>query len=242
MNTLSPAAHSASSDTGSPALYYIKLPESVIAFEENGIASWYGPRFHGRLTANGEHYNMYAMTAAHKTLPFGSIVKVINKLNGKATLVRINDRGPYVTRRIIDLTYTAAAKHLGFVGIAPVQLQGFQALQPRYILQQQPAPGSVLLTLNAALEPVVPLQKMTPIYTSRNFTKTMFAWEKERQRSSEIYLQIVMPEDSASYLHTLQWGKKRRSTPIFVYRLVTPAPTQFVSAASAKNATGMQYE
>lgn len=77
---------------------------------ETGIASWYGKKFHGRQTANGERYDMYGMTAAHKTLPFGTVVEVTNLTNGKKVEVRINDRGPFIRGRIIDLTYTAAKK------------------------------------------------------------------------------------------------------------------------------------
>lgn len=73
------------------------------------MASWYGPGFHGRTTASGETYNMHAMTAAHKTLPFGSKVKVTNLDNGKTAIVRINDRGPFIKSRIIDLSKTANA-------------------------------------------------------------------------------------------------------------------------------------
>ncbi len=89
-----------------------------------GIASWYGPNFHGKKTSNGEWYDMYAMTAAHKTLPMNTIVKVTNLLNGKSAIVRINDRGPFVKNRIIDLSY-AAAKKIGIVahGTAPVRLE-----------------------------------------------------------------------------------------------------------------------
>ena len=89
-----------------------------------GIASWYGPNFHGKKTSNGEYYDMYAMTAAHKTLPMNTIVKVTNLLNGRSVIVRINDRGPFVKNRIIDLSY-AAAKKLGVVatGTAPVRLE-----------------------------------------------------------------------------------------------------------------------
>lgn len=74
----------------------------------SGVASWYGPGFHGRTTANGERYNMNDMTAAHKTLKFGTKVRVTNKNNGKSVVVRINDRGPYVGSRIIDLSKSAA--------------------------------------------------------------------------------------------------------------------------------------
>ena len=92
-------------------------------FSQKGIASWYGKKFHGRLTSNGETYDMYAMTAAHKTLPLGVEVRVVNKRNGKSTVVRINDRGPFVAGRIIDLSYTAA-KELDVVeqGTAPVEI------------------------------------------------------------------------------------------------------------------------
>ncbi len=82
---------------------------------ERGVASWYGPEFDGRKTANGERYDMHAMTAAHRTLPFGTVVEVRDLDNGKSCRVRINDRGPFVHRRIVDLSY-AAARALDMVG------------------------------------------------------------------------------------------------------------------------------
>lgn len=82
-------------------------------YEASGGASWYGQKFHGHLTSNGETYNMFAMTAAHKTLPLPSFVKVTNLQNDKTAIVRVNDRGPFHSNRIIDLSY-AAAKKLGF--------------------------------------------------------------------------------------------------------------------------------
>ena len=84
--------------------------DTAYGFEEEGIASWYGRDFHGKLTSNGESYNMYAMTAAHKTLPMGTYVKVTRLDNGKETIVRINDRGPFVRGRVIDLSYKAASE------------------------------------------------------------------------------------------------------------------------------------
>jgi len=80
-----------------------------------GMASWYGPGFHGRKTASGERYNQRDLTAAHKTLPFGSMIRVINVDNGKAVVVRINDRGPFVRGRVIDLS-RAAAERIGMIG------------------------------------------------------------------------------------------------------------------------------
>ena len=88
---------------------------SAKGYVEKGRASWYGKKFHGRKTSNGETYNMYAMTAAHKTLPMNTWVRVDNLENGRNVTVRINDRGPFVAGRIIDLSYTAANR-LGIVG------------------------------------------------------------------------------------------------------------------------------
>ena len=89
-----------------------------------GIASWYGRDFHGKKTSNGEYYNMYDMTASHKTLPMNTILKVTNLNNGKSEIVRINDRGPFVKGRIIDCSY-AAGKDLGLdkTGLAHVKLK-----------------------------------------------------------------------------------------------------------------------
>lgn len=93
-------------------------------FVEYGLASWYGSDFHGRYTSNGERYDMYALTAAHKTLPLGVFVRVTNKRNDRQIVVRVNDRGPFVRDRVIDLSYTAA-KELDIVGpgTAPVRVE-----------------------------------------------------------------------------------------------------------------------
>lgn len=84
-------------------------------FVQYGMASWYGPKFHGRKTSSGEIYNMYGRTAAHRTLPLGTYTQVENLSNGRQTVVRINDRGPFVKNRIIDLSY-GAARQIGLVG------------------------------------------------------------------------------------------------------------------------------
>ena len=99
-------------------------PEENYNYKEVGIASWYGPDFHQGVTANGETYNMHALSAAHKTLPLPSIVKVTNLDNGKSVIVRVNDRGPFVNNRIIDLS-KAAAEQLDFVdsGTAKVRVE-----------------------------------------------------------------------------------------------------------------------
>ena len=93
-------------------------------FVEEGTASWYGEEFHGGTTSNGETYDMYKMTAAHKTLPLGVYARVRNKLNGKEVVVRVNDRGPFVKDRVIDLSM-AAARQLDIIdgGTAPVRVE-----------------------------------------------------------------------------------------------------------------------
>lgn len=116
----------------------IKYYPTVVSVGDNfsGIASWYGPDFHGKKTSNGETYNMYDMTAAHKTLPMNTIVKVVNKKNGLTTVVRINDRGPFVDSRIIDLS-NSAAKKIDMLrdGTAPVEIEilGFASQGSRAI-------------------------------------------------------------------------------------------------------------
>lgn len=115
--------------------YYV-LPENK-GFIQRGIASWYGRKFHGKKTSNGEIYDMYAMTAAHKTLPLPTYVRVTNLENNRNIVVRVNDRGPFVNDRIIDLSYVAAMKlgihnkGTGFVEIAAItQISEYPTLPP----------------------------------------------------------------------------------------------------------------
>ncbi|MCB1625149.1 MAG: septal ring lytic transglycosylase RlpA family protein [Pseudomonadales bacterium] len=100
---------------GNPPFYEVfgrryQVMSTADGYAERGLASWYGPGFHAENTSNGERYDMYAMTAAHKTLPLPAYVQVTNLDNGRSVVVRVNDRGPFVDGRIIDLSYTAAAK------------------------------------------------------------------------------------------------------------------------------------
>jgi rare lipoprotein A len=100
------------------------LPKKEPSNVQTGLASWYGPQFHGKTTSSREVYNMYDMTAAHRTLPFGTYVMVTNLNNGRSVKVKINDRGPFVKDRIIDLSY-AAAQVLDSVGpgVVPVKIE-----------------------------------------------------------------------------------------------------------------------
>ncbi|WP_442975179.1 septal ring lytic transglycosylase RlpA family protein, partial [Salmonella enterica] len=98
-----------------------------VPIREKGLASWYGRKFHGRKTASGELYDMHAMTAAHKTMPLPSYARVRNPANGREVVVRINDRGPFVAGRVIDLSYTAALKLDLLRGVAPVEVERLTA-------------------------------------------------------------------------------------------------------------------
>ncbi len=110
-----PAGYTAKKGTQKPykidGKWYTPVASSY-GFEETGLASWYGRGFHGKKTSNGETYDMHAMTAAHKTLPMGTYVKVTRVDDGRETVVRVNDRGPFVRGRIIDLSFSAA-KEMG---------------------------------------------------------------------------------------------------------------------------------
>lgn len=128
-----------SSDGKSPRPYkvmgkwYYPISDAE-GFKEKGVASWYGPKFHGRKTANGETYNMHAMTAAHKTLPFGTLVLVRDLETGKEVTVRINDRGPFVRGRIIDLSHQAGKKlGLDVRGITKVRIRAVASTEKKRV-------------------------------------------------------------------------------------------------------------
>jgi rare lipoprotein A len=115
----------------SPAPKPVYFPGYPIGYVERGMASWYGPGFHGNKTANGERYDMHKLTAAHRTLPLGSIAVVRSSTTGREVTVRINDRGPFARGRVLDLSY-AGAKTLGMIGRGTEQIElrviGFQGM------------------------------------------------------------------------------------------------------------------
>jgi len=145
------------SKRGNPSSYVVfgkryYVLDSSDSFVQRGIASWYGTKFHGRPTSSGEVYNMHAMTAAHKTLPIPVYVNVKNLDNGRSMVVRVNDRGPFVAGRIIDLSY-AAAKKLGVDG------PGTANVEISTVGPGQALPTSVVrsIPLSKDLQPDIPL-------------------------------------------------------------------------------------
>jgi len=148
---------------GNPDSYIVngrryKVLSNSAHFEQQGIASWYGTKFHGHKTSSGERYDMFAMTAAHKTLPLPTWLEVTNRNNGKRVIVKINDRGPFISERILDLSYAAAAK-LGITdtGTAPVTIR---AINPAAYLarKKQTATQAISTAATHPLKPSPPTQ------------------------------------------------------------------------------------
>ncbi|ANJ66991.1 hypothetical protein A9404_06000 [Halothiobacillus diazotrophicus] len=147
-------------------------------YDEQGVASWYGPNFQSRPTASGERYNMYAMTAAHKTLRIPSYVQVTNLENGKQVVVRVNDRGPFVSNRIIDLSY-AAARKIGMLG------RGTAMVDVRVVTPDQPAaPVPVTVANRTVSAPPMPA-RIPPVSGGSSAASLPHAvW------GSDVYIQV----------------------------------------------------
>jgi rare lipoprotein A len=121
---------------------YVPLA-SLQPFRQRGVASWYGRRFHGQSTSSGERYDMYAMSAAHPTLPIPSYARVTHLANGRSVVVRVNDRGPFHAERVIDLSYAAAAK-LGFAETGSAQVEVESVVPGEAALAAAPAPPAAV--------------------------------------------------------------------------------------------------
>ena len=148
------------SQRGNPSSYVVfgkryYVLDSSEGFVQRGIASWYGTKFHGRSTSSGEIYNMHAMTAAHKTLPIPVYVHVKNLDNGRSAVVKVNDRGPFIAGRIIDLSY-AAAKKLGVDG------PGTANVEISVLQEGETTPSSVVRTIPLAND--VSLDQEVPLF------------------------------------------------------------------------------
>jgi rare lipoprotein A len=178
------------SQRGNPSSYVVfgkryYVLDSSDGFVQRGIASWYGTKFHGRDTSSGEIYNMHAMTAAHKTLPIPVYVQVKNLDNGRSTVVRVNDRGPFISGRIIDLSY-AAAKKLGVDG------PGTANVEIRVVSEGESKPTSVVrsIPLNTNLDEDLPLFIQMGSFSNQlnanNMVQTLVAVNETAARISHI--------------------------------------------------------
>jgi peptidoglycan lytic transglycosylase len=200
----------------------------VLATAEDGIASWYGGKFHGRMTSSGEVFDTNSLTAAHRTLPFGTIVKVTNLDNGKSVEVKINDRGPFVEGRIIDLS-RAAAERLGMIdsGVARVSLQIVEFVSQSDLFAVQV--GAFGLERNA--------EKTAALLESGGFTVTT---EKSPLGITRVFVRALSAQDLSDMQKRLEklgfssWLiRKEKTEPPWEARLTPPArPGEFASAAS----------
>ncbi|RON84047.1 septal ring lytic transglycosylase RlpA family protein [Pseudomonas fluorescens] len=168
---------------------YFPLQESK-TYVASGTASWYGTKFHGQNTANGEVYDLYGMSAAHKTLPLPSYVRVTNLDNHKSVILRVNDRGPFYSDRIIDLSY-AAAKKLGYaeIGTARVKVEGIDP-QQWWAAKGRPAP----LMLN---EPQV-AQNSAPVITASAGTIEQWTPPPQQHASDTVPVQISAKKNASA--------------------------------------------
>ncbi|CAN5487388.1 hypothetical protein BH10BAC6_BH10BAC6_03060 [soil metagenome] len=154
----------------------------------DGLASWYGGAFHGRRTASGRIYNMNEYSAAHRSLPFGSLIRVSNATNGKVMLVEVTDRGPFVRKRVVDLSF-AAAQHLN-VSVTPVELM---ALTPRTIQEFYCDNDSTVLAIDANMTVrVIPTAKLETTSSATTFTRAMTT-----RISADAYV-VIVPSDAAN--------------------------------------------
>ncbi len=178
---------------GNPAFYEVLgkryfVLASASGYRERGVASWYGPKFHGLTTASGEIYDMYGMTAAHKTLPLPTYARVTNLRNGRSIVVKINDRGPFVRNRLIDLSYTAAYK-LGMI-------------EAGTSLVEVTAIGPDLPTIAHEPEPVEPTQSDLP----------------PKPPASELYAQVGAFSDPVNAFRLRERLQSHGISPVFVMK------------------------
>ncbi len=189
--------------TGNPSSYVVfgkryYVLDSAQGFVERGTASWYGKKFHGRNTSSGEIYNMHAMTAAHKTLPLPTYVRVKNLANGKSVVVKVNDRGPFIDNRIIDLSY-AAANQLGVIGpgTAKVEISTVSSAAGT----GRPVVRPIPLTDNAAAD--VPLFIQTGSFGSEINAQNMI---RELQAANEIAVSVSQLDTGNGLFYRVRVG------------------------------------
>ena len=180
---------------------------SAQGFKETGIASWYGKKFHGHLTSNGEIYNMYGMSAAHKNLPLPTYVKVTNNDNQKTVIVRVNDRGPFHQSRIIDLSYSAAYKlDILKTGTANVTLEAITNFAKK-------TPNIIQHSNTKHFIQVFATQSKQQAETTISTINTLFHQPASLQRKGNIYKVQVGPFSTAAALKSTLAKLKKNGYP-----------------------------
>jgi rare lipoprotein A len=200
----------ARSSRGNPPFYEVYgeryyVMDSSAGYKEQGVASWYGKKFHGNPTSSGERYDMYTMTAAHKTLPLPTTVRVTNLRNGKSVVVRVNDRGPFIDNRLIDMSY-AAARELDMIGsgttlVEVVVLNSQSPSSSAYTsLQPAPAGGTGLNPVSSAVaEPVNAPAPVINLYLQVGaFGDRLNAQQLEQKLINSGIVNVVIRYDASS--------------------------------------------
>lgn len=199
-------------------IWYYPIP-SAQGFVEEGMASWYGSDFHGKPTSCGEPYDMWALTAAHKILPLGTHVKVTHKQTGKSVVVRVNDRGPFVAGRVIDLS-CRAAQELGSwrTGLAPVRVEAVQVASqegtgPSAVWRVDPVPsfryGSFTVQIGAFKEQQNAIrlkERMAPGYREIQVTPTQYGGDLFYRVQVGLYRDLVVAQQETARLKQQGFG------------------------------------
>jgi rare lipoprotein A len=180
--------------------YYVLAASD--GYLERGVASWYGPTFHGGNTSSGEPYDMYAMTAAHKTLPLPCYARVTNLRNGRSVVVRINDRGPFVANRLIDLSYSAAAK-LDMVrdGTTLVEVRALTASVPDVLTRTSAQPPPALYVQAGAFTDQHNAQRLLERLQAAGFDRAFIALPL--QNGAHLYRVRLGPVESVAQFDEL---------------------------------------
>lgn len=190
--------------------YYVMPTEA--GYEETGMASWYGRKFHGHLTSNGEIYDMFGLSAAHKTLPIPSFLEVTNLDNGRSVVVRVNDRGPFHDGRVVDLSYAAAAK-LGYAdrGTARVRVRALLPSPVKPATTPEPVAEPAVSEAPALLTQALPAQMPGELQEQVLSERTLI-----EEGAGQDYLQVGAFSNESSARKLLARVKQITSLPAFI--------------------------
>ena len=184
-----------------------RVLDSSYGYRERGVASWYGKKFHGRKTSNQETYDMYAMTAAHKTLPLPSYVRVRNLKNNRSIVVRVNDRGPFVDNRLIDLSYSAAVKldlvkaGTGLVEVTAISFDDAPVAQPVPVASKSASQANDIFVQVGAFGDAGNARRRYSLLKSNGINKAFV--EEDKSRTPTLYKVRIGPIADVSQFDSL---------------------------------------
>jgi rare lipoprotein A len=223
---------------GNPPFYEVygkryTVLASASGFVERGVASWYGPDFHGHNTSSGEPYDMYAMTAAHKTLPLPCYARVTNLANGRSVVVRINDRGPFVANRIVDLSYSAALRlDLVRTGTGFVELRTLEPGEGALYADVAP-PGSAPTAL-----PLQPMpQSAVPPAAAGTVTEPVIVPPPVVAEPSGASALVLAPHDLSLYIQVGAYGDPANANRVLARLQAAGVPRAWVQAVASNGRT-----